>query len=136
VEKRILYLGPLCSYIKSISSSNIEEVGYLVGIEDKKGAHIRAIVMARNIAKNPKIEFHVEPHDIIVAYVFSEIYDMEVVGFLHTHPLGSCKPSRKDIDNMRLWPLIWLIASKRCLEAYKLKEDKLVEYFISCQENG
>jgi proteasome lid subunit RPN8/RPN11 len=53
----------------------------------------------------------------------------DVVGFFHTHPEGSPRPSRRDVRTMRAWcssfgkPLLCVIASPRGLAAYRFEDD-------------
>ncbi len=52
----------------------------------------------------------------------------DVVGFLHTHPDGPARPSRRDVRTMRAWcrafgkPLLCLIASPAGLHGYRFAD--------------
>src|SRR4051812_45651545 len=49
----------------------------------------------------------------------------DVVGFLHTHPMGGVRPSRRDVRTMRAWcdclgkPLLCLIRTPTAVVAYR-----------------
>lgn len=53
----------------------------------------------------------------------------DVVGFLHTHPAGPLRPSRRDVRTMRAWcsalgkPLLCLIARGDAVAAYRFDDD-------------
>jgi hypothetical protein len=52
----------------------------------------------------------------------------DVVGFLHTHPMGGTLPSRRDVRTMRAWadalgkPLLCLIRAPECLAGYVFED--------------
>jgi proteasome lid subunit RPN8/RPN11 len=52
----------------------------------------------------------------------------DVVGFLHTHPDGPARPSRRDVRTMRAWcsafgkPLLCIIASPGRLDAFRFDD--------------
>ena len=54
----------------------------------------------------------------------------DVVGFLHTHPCGSARPSRRDIDTMQAWcsafgkPLLCVIRGADELAGCRFDDDE------------
>jgi proteasome lid subunit RPN8/RPN11 len=54
----------------------------------------------------------------------------DVVGFLHTHPSGALRPSRRDVRTMRAWcsafgkPLLCLIARGERVEGVRFDDDE------------
>ncbi len=132
--KRVLYLGTFCDVIKILSSKEKEIIGFVFGEEKNSQVFPKVLIMIRNISRRPKFEFLSEPFDVIVAHNVAEYYNLELVAIVHSHPQRSgCKPSLKDIKNMKLWPVIWIIASLDCISAYKLLNDeKLLLYKMVC----
>ncbi len=57
----------------------------------------------------------------------------DVVGFLHTHPAGPLRPSRRDVRTMRAWcsalgkPLLCLIARAGRVAAYRFDDEAASE---------
>jgi proteasome lid subunit RPN8/RPN11 len=87
---------------------DIEICGFLLGT---KSPHI--IFPVENISKHPETEFYMDPHDILVAHKLAENLGLQVLGIFHTHVYGSPEPSSKDREGMKLWPLPWLIVSRK-----------------------
>src|SRR5687767_14811283 len=54
----------------------------------------------------------------------------DVVGFLHTHPVGPLRPSRRDVQTMRAWcsafgkPLLCLIARDERVTGFLFEDDE------------
>ncbi len=133
-----IVLGPFCHLLKRLPFLfDHEVVGYLLGVSCRKNEILTySLIMARNISKEPTIEFFVEPKDILVASKVADNYSLEIIGVFHTHPGGDCKPSGKDLENMKLWPVVWIISSKNCISAFSLSgEGKLIEHDLICDRN-
>ena len=132
MDRPLLYLGVLCSFVRALVEKDYEVVGYVLGKRSDNLVDAYTIVMARNIAKRPRSEFVSHPLDIIIADKVSELYGLDVVGNLHSHPRGDCKPSQTDLRNMRVWNFVWIIVSEGCIGAYELRNEDLVDYEVVC----
>lgn len=116
-----VFLGPLCSVMRHLALSKEREiVGYIIGSidEQSKNFYGEALVMARNISKSLEVEFIADPRDILVAHDVAENLNKEIIGVFHTHPFCAPVPSKRDLEGMKLWPLVWVIASPTRLDAY------------------
>ena len=86
----------------------IEHCGILRG----RGHRITAADFAKNVADDPERTFEIEPAALIAAYRGERRPGgLQVMGFFHTHPNGSCAPSKKDAEGAAPDGKIWLIAS-------------------------
>ena len=54
----------------------------------------------------------------------------DVIGFLHTHPMMSARPSKRDVETMRAWvsafgkPLLCVIRGADALAAFRFDDDE------------
>ncbi len=71
-----------------------------------------------------------------------EVLAGDVAGFIHTHPSGILRPSRKDINTMRAWvscfgrPLLCLIACDNEVAAYEFRSDSCQGVRVECESFG
>jgi proteasome lid subunit RPN8/RPN11 len=89
-----------------------EAVALLFGREDGKKVHVESIRLVENVSSVPKTEFSVEPEQEYNLLLEAEKRDEHLVGIYHSHSAPPY-PSDKDLENMRLNKVVWLIASKR-----------------------
>ncbi len=131
-----VFLGPLCFVMRYLAlSKQWEVVGYIIGSRAEQGKNFygEALIMARNISKSLEVEFMADPRDILVAHDVAENLNKEVIGVFHTHPFCASVPSRRDVEGMKLWPLVWVIASPIGLDAYlPLKDGKVKKCKLFC----
>jgi proteasome lid subunit RPN8/RPN11 len=115
------------------SSTRWEVVGYIIGKSmGNNEFHAEALIMARNVSMS-EVEFLADPRDILVAHVVAENMVRDVVGVFHSHPSCAPAPSRRDLEGMKMWPLIWVIASPEGLGAYlPLKDGRVKRCLITC----
>jgi len=103
----------LIHIIRLLSKNKDKELcGFLLGTNK-----FQVIFPVENISDNPCIEFYMDPYGILGAHKLAENLGLNVMGIYHTHIYGSPEPSSKDLNGMKLWPLPWLIVSKK---SYKL----------------
>ncbi len=88
----------------------LESVALLFGQVSDKYIIVSRIEIVENSSKS-HTEFSVDPVVQYELYLKAEGYGDELVCIFHSHPT-SAKPSSMDIKNMKLNPVVWLIASK------------------------
>lgn len=136
-ESCTVILGPLCTVMKHLASSlNVEVVGYIIG--SARGDRDRvfsaeAVIMSKNSSRTPEVEFVANPFDTLVAHTVADNLGRDVIGVFHTHPCCAPLPSSKDIEGMKLWPLVWVIAAPFEVRAYlPLRGEILEQCAIKC----
>lgn len=102
-----------------------ESVALLFGGKDGKRIEVKTINLVENISSAPKTEFSVEPEEEYKLLLKAEERDEHLVAIFHSHTAPPY-PSEKDLDNMRLNQVVWLIAS-RCSGTWKTKAFLLVD---------
>ena len=97
-------------FIKRALSTDIEVGGMLIGkiYEDK--AVVRELVIGKNILKSP-IRFELDINSISEALIKMKD-DEDIIAIIHSHPAGPY-PSHVDRENMKSWPVIWIIIDSR-----------------------
>ena len=116
VEK--VEVGPFKSIlIEHASKADHEVVGILLGVVEDGVGKVYAVYLVENLKKSP-VAFEADPWQVVQAYKSSEKYGVEVIGVFHTHTACPASPSPKDVEGMRAWPYIWLIACPGELRAW------------------
>ena len=99
-----------------------EECWTLIGVRDGR-------IWAAGLARRSAGSAHAVSFD--AAWVLRrEERRGDVVGFLHTHPSGPLRPSRRDVRTMRAWcsafgkPLLCLIARGERVVAVRFDDDE------------
>jgi proteasome lid subunit RPN8/RPN11 len=120
-----LNLGPLKHFIKA-SVGVVESVGFILGV--RRGDELEAVVAYRvdNELESP-VEFRASPWQVVQAHRVAELYKLEVIALYHTHPACPPTPSHLDLKGMKLWPLVWVIACKDTIKAWRLEDGEVVE---------
>ena len=90
----------------------LESVALLFGIIEEQLVVVRRIECVRNESDEATTSFYVNPEEEYQLLIDAEARGEELVGIFHSHPAAPM-PSSSDLDNMRLNPVVWLIASKR-----------------------
>ncbi|MFW9799304.1 MAG: Mov34/MPN/PAD-1 family protein [Candidatus Thorarchaeota archaeon] len=110
----------------------LESVALLFG--HVKGAEVS--VTKLELLENTAISttsFAVDPEREYQLLIEAEARGEECVGIFHSHPAPP-RPSSRDLQNMRLNPVVWAIASRETgsweTRAYLLEEDEVVEVKI------
>ncbi len=120
-------LGPLKEVAITFSKLGGEEKsGILVGKKTDSTIAVAYIYRTDNIKSSP-VEFEAEPWQIVQAHVSAEKYGLEVVGIFHTHPSCPASPSNLDVEGMRRWPYIWVIACSKEIRGWVLEEGRIRE---------
>lgn len=118
-------LGALGEVLTALASSGGEEVvGLLVGRRDGASVIVDYLYHATNV-KHSSVEFEADPWHVVQAHVSADKYGLEVVGIYHSHPSCPPTPSHLDIEGMRKWPTVWVIACPREVSAWILRGDNL-----------
>ena len=89
----------------------LESVALLFGIIKEHLVVITHIECVRNVSDKAATSFSVNPEEEYQLLIDAEARGEELVGIFHSHPAVPM-PSSSDLDNMRLNPVVWLIASK------------------------
>ena len=119
-------LGPLKEALMALASARGEEsVGILVGRrEGGEEIVVDYLYHASNI-KHSSVEFEADPWHVVQAHVSAEKYGLDVVGVFHSHPSCPPAPSTMDVEGMKRWPLVWIIACPREVSAWRLASGRL-----------
>ena len=89
----------------------LESVALLFGVIEEHSVVVKRIECVRNESDNAATSFYVNPEEEYQLLIDAEARGEELVGIFHSHPAAPM-PSSSDLNNMRLNPVVWLIASK------------------------
>jgi proteasome lid subunit RPN8/RPN11 len=89
----------------------LESVALLFGVIEEHLVVVTRIECVRNESDKAATSFYVNPEEEYQLLIEAEARGEELVGIFHSHPAVPI-PSSSDLDNMRLNPVVWLIASK------------------------
>jgi proteasome lid subunit RPN8/RPN11 len=104
--------------VRLLSKHRDEEIcGFILG--DKR---LSIIFPVLNTARNPRIEFYMDPHGMLAAHRLAENLGLVVKAIYHTHPRGGPEPSKKDFEGMKLWPIDWIIIGEQGYRVVSAKE--------------
>ncbi len=81
--------------------------GILLG----EGGCIAACQPARNVHTEPRTHFEIDPQALIDAHRAARDGGPEVIGYYHSHPVGSPEPSRTDHEMAPGDGMIWAIVA-------------------------
>lgn len=88
-----------------------EAVALLFGIISENIVCVNRVELLENESKANRTAFSVNPENEYKLLIEAEERGESLVGIYHSHPAPP-EPSKTDLRNMRLNPVIWLIASK------------------------
>lgn len=114
------------------AESNLpNEVAALIfGNVSNDSIHVKHIELVLNESSSSVTSFNVDPEEQYRLLVEAEERDQELVCIFHSHPAPPY-PSKTDRKNMRLNPVVWLVASKDSgtweSRAYVLVNDEVEE---------
>jgi len=128
-------LGPLACHLQALARRPVEQTGLLLGYRRDGAVVAAAYYPARNLAGAPD-RFLADPWDVVVAHEAAENLGLEVVAVFHTHPCGAPSPSLLDLEGMRRWPLIWVIASPAGVRAWDPKGPSEVPVSAWCRRGS
>ena len=124
------YIEQLLNHAEA--SLPIEAAALLFGHVENNSIIVSTISLVKNEAKS-KINFEINPEEEYRLILEAEERNEEMVGIFHSHP-APATPSSSDLENMKLNPVVWLIASKISgrweHRAYILENEKVVEVVI------
>jgi proteasome lid subunit RPN8/RPN11 len=116
-----------------------EAVALLFGIISGASVSTTRIELMENIALANHTSFSVDPEAEYELLIGAEEQDELLVGIFHSHPAPP-QPSSTDLRNMRLNPVVWLVASKLSgnwiIKGYLLENDEILEVAIHVFERG
>ena len=114
-----------------------EAVALLFGIISEDIVLVNRIELMENESKSSRTAFSVNPENEYKLLIEAEEQGESLVGIYHSHPAPP-EPSTTDLRNMRLNPVIWLIASKLTgswvTKTYILKDGKANEISIKYRD--
>ncbi|TFG10012.1 M67 family peptidase [Candidatus Thorarchaeota archaeon] len=87
-----------------------EGVALLFGHVSKQRGVVDRVALVDNSAAS-ETTFRVKPEEQYRLLVESEERGEEMIGVFHSHP-SSAQPSKTDLENMRLNPVVWIVASR------------------------
>ncbi len=102
-----------------VSSCDFEVAGFIVGGVDGDYAYSFLVVFGCNVSDEPSSRFLVNGMSTYRAVVEAESRGLNIIGVFHTHPCCSATPSGLDLEGMRAWPIVWLIAGRDGLRAWR-----------------
>ena len=76
-----------------------EACGLLAG----DAQHVTRVLPAKNVAKDPRVEYLMDPQDQILHFQAMEEQGLELLGIYHSHPVSPAYPSPTDLS-MALYP--------------------------------
>ncbi len=136
-----IFLGTSCYNIiveKALNNSNIEIIFFAIGTKTDSKSIVKGLIQCKNIAQNPSSEFIADPMCIYRTTRLAEQLNLDIIGIIHSHSAPPL-PSKKDIEGMKKWPIIWIIISNTSgsMKAWLLdqKTNRLLEMDIDIRDN-
>lgn len=115
-----------------------EAVALLFGIISDNIVFVNRVELMENESKASRTAFSVNPENEYKLLIEAEAQGESLVGIYHSHPTPP-EPSTTDLRNMRLNPVIWLIASKLTgswvTKAHVLKDGNAKEISIAYRKS-
>ncbi|MFW9843418.1 MAG: M67 family metallopeptidase [Candidatus Thorarchaeota archaeon] len=107
-----------------------EAVALLFGVISENKVYVNRIELMENESSANRTTFSVDPETEYQLLIEAEERGESLVGIYHSHPAPP-EPSKTDLKNMRLNPVVWLIASKLTgnwiAKAYVLESEDAIE---------
>jgi proteasome lid subunit RPN8/RPN11 len=97
-----------------------EGCGLLIGYLGEDGVRVTRAVPCPNVAapEERTHRFIIDPRAVLNVRRSLRSTSESIVGFYHSHPDAEAKPSRTDMEYIRLWPeTVWLIVPVKGGEA-------------------
>ena len=108
----------------------MEAVALLFGHVSESSVTVNRIELVHNEASSSTTTFMVNPEEQYRLLIEAEEQGEELVGIFHSHPAPPF-PSSRDQRNMKLNPVVWLIASKDSgnwvSNAFLMEDDQIKE---------
>ncbi|MEM0031022.1 MAG: Mov34/MPN/PAD-1 family protein [Desulfurococcaceae archaeon] len=114
-----------------VAESDTELVFIGIGRSNQQEFIVEKVYECKNISDNPRIKFYADPICIYEVHKEAELSNRSIVLLIHSHPT-SPEPSYEDEQNMKIWPIPWLIIDSSTGEskAWIIKNNKLLEINI------
>ncbi|BAN89974.1 M67 family metallopeptidase [Aeropyrum camini] len=119
-------IGPLRQVLKLMALAQNEEAGLVIGAREGDTVHAYILYRTDNLKQSPR-EFESDPWQVVQAHRAAEKLGLEVLGVYHTHTSCPPDPSGKDVEGMKRWPGVWLIACPGEVKAWRLEGEEPVE---------
>lgn len=117
--------------IKAAEESEVEVCGFLFGMREGDTSRVEGVRFVTNRLNSP-MEFEMEPLEMAEAIGEAEKKGLEIVGIFHSHMKCPPRPSERDLEGMKAWPVVWLIVDgKGRYRAYVLKNGKVEEVEVN-----
>lgn len=111
----------------------LESAALLFGHVSDLAVEVSHIELVHNEASSSMTSFMVNPEEQYRLLVEAEERGEELVGIFHSHPAPPF-PSSRDQQNMKLNPVVWLIASKDSgkwvSKAFLMEDDQIQEVLL------
>lgn len=101
-----------------------EACGLLFGTADE----IDGWGAARNVAERPEVEFEIDPASLFAALRAERAGGPRVLGYWHSHPSGSVRPSVRDCETAQVDGKIWVIVAGDDIAAWRFREDEVYDW--------
>jgi [CysO sulfur-carrier protein]-S-L-cysteine hydrolase len=88
-----------------------EAVALLFGVILENKVHVNRVETMENESQTSQTAFSVNPESEYQLLIEADEQGESLVGIYHSHPAPP-EPSKTDLKNMRVNPVVWLIASK------------------------
>ncbi|HEY9090578.1 M67 family metallopeptidase [Parasphingorhabdus sp.] len=114
-----------------------EACGLLFG----EGSTVLRAARAENVAENRRLNFEIDPAALIAAERAMRDGGEAIIGYFHSHPSGSVKPSRTDAAMAAPDGRIWLITNGEQVAAWQaVANGEIFERFnpipLDCQSTN
>jgi proteasome lid subunit RPN8/RPN11 len=85
----------------------------LLGKHDPAGSRVARILPTPNTHTNPRRAYSISPTAVIAAQRKSREHDLQILGFVHSHPDHTAEPSPTDLDQALWMGCVYGIVSVR-----------------------
>ncbi|UCE10563.1 MAG: M67 family metallopeptidase [Candidatus Thorarchaeota archaeon] len=89
----------------------LESAALLFGTVKDEIVSVTHVETVDNLSERTAVSFSVDPEHQYRLLIEAEERGEELVAIFHSHPAPP-RPSSRDLENMKLNPVVWLIASK------------------------
>lgn len=114
-------LAAVRSHARAVAPA--ECCGALFGRHEDGCRLIERAVAVPNAAAEPETGFHIGPRSVLALEAEAARHGLELLGFYHSHPNGTCAPSDGDLG--AAWPgYTYVIAGRDGVAAWRLRADR------------
>lgn len=97
------------------SAAQQECCGLILG----NGGRVEKLLLAQNVAPQPKTHFEIDPATLIAAEKAARRGELPILGYFHSHPNGRAEPSATDAVMAAADNRIWLVATAQTITAWR-----------------